>query len=131
MGLKAARKALYYSNLKPQDIDLVIWSGEEIKEYRNWPVGTKVQKELGIENAWSFDMQQRCGTTLVALKVAQDLIRANDGIDNILIASAYRNADLIHYPNPGCAGCITWPQAVPPAWCSAPAPRTRSSPATS
>jgi len=100
MGLKAARKALYYSNLKPQDIDLVIWSGEEIKEYRNWPVGTKVQKELGIENAWSFDMQQRCGTTLVALKVAQDLIRANDGIDNILIASAYRNADLIHYPNP-------------------------------
>src|SRR5512136_206183 len=46
MGLKAARKALYYSGLEPSDIDLVIWSGEEIKEYRNWPVGPKIQKEL-------------------------------------------------------------------------------------
>jgi 3-oxoacyl-[acyl-carrier-protein] synthase-3 len=100
MGLKAARKALYYSRLDPNDIDLVIWSGEEIKEYRNWPVGPKVQKELGLRKAWSFDMQQRCGTTLVALKLARDMIRADDSINNVLIASAYRNSDLIHYPNP-------------------------------
>ena len=99
MGLKAARKAMYYSGLSPDDIDLVIWSGEEIKEYRNWPVGPVVQKELGLERAWSFDMQQRCGTTLVALKLARDMIRADDGINNVLIATAYRNSDLIHYPN--------------------------------
>ncbi len=100
MGLKAARKALYYSRLDPDDIDLVIWSGEEIKEYRNWPVGPKLQKELGLKKAWSFDMQQRCGTTLVALKLARDMIRADDSINNVLIASAYRNSDLIQYPNP-------------------------------
>lgn len=100
MGLKAARKAMYYSRLDPRDIDLVIWSGEEIKEYRNWPVGPKIQKELGLSRAWSFDMQQRCGTTLVALKLARDMIRADETIDNVLIASGYRNADLIHYPNP-------------------------------
>ncbi len=99
MGLKAARKAMYYSGLDASDIDLVIWSGEEIKEYRNWPVGPVIQKELGLERAWSFDMQQRCGTTLVALKLARDMIRADDSINNILIATAYRNADLIHYPN--------------------------------
>jgi 3-oxoacyl-[acyl-carrier-protein] synthase III len=100
MGLKTARKALYQSGLKPSDIDLVIWSGEEIKEYRNWPVGPKIQKELGLKKAWSFDIQQRCGTTLVALKLARDMIRADDRINNILIASGYRNSDLIHYPNP-------------------------------
>jgi 3-oxoacyl-[acyl-carrier-protein] synthase-3 len=100
MGLKAARKAMYYSGLSADDIDLVIWSGEEIKEYRNWPVGPKIQKELGLGRAWSFDMQQRCGTTLVALKLARDMIRADGRIRNILIASGYRNADLIHYPNP-------------------------------
>lgn len=100
MGLKAARKALYYSNLEPDDIDLVIWSGEEIKEFRNWPVGPKIQKELGLNRAWSFDMQQRCGTTLVAFKVARDMIKADDSINNILIGTAYRNSDLIHYPNP-------------------------------
>jgi len=100
MGIKAARKALYYSRLTPSDIDLVIWSGEEIKEYRNWPVGPKIQKELDLNNAWSFDMQQRCGTTLVALKLARDIIRSDHRIHNILIASGYRNSDLIHYPNP-------------------------------
>lgn len=100
MGLKAARKAFYYSGLAPEDIDLVIYSGEEVKEYRNWPVGPKIQKELGLEKAWSFDMQQRCGTTLVALKVARDMIRANKEMNNILVVSGYRNTDLIHYPNP-------------------------------
>ena len=100
MGLKAARKALYYSGLKNQQIDLVIWSGEEIKEYRNWPVGPKIQKELGLKKAWSFDMQQRCGTTLVAFKLARDMIRADERIHNVLIVSGYRNSDLIHYPNP-------------------------------
>lgn len=100
MGVKAARKAMYYAGLAPRDIDLVIWSGEEVKEYRNWPVGPKIQKELGLKNAWSFDMQQRCGTTLVALKLARDMIRADERVHNVLIASGYRNADLIHYPNP-------------------------------
>ena len=100
MGLKAARKALYYSGLKPSDIDLVIWSGEEIKEYRSWPVGPKIQKELGLKKAWSFDMQQRCGTTLVALKLARDMIRADDSIRNVLIVTGYRNSDLIDYQNP-------------------------------
>jgi len=100
MGLKAARKALYYSGLDPDQIDLVIYSGEEVKEYRNWPVGPKIQKELGLKKAWSFDVQQRCGTTLVALKMARDMIRADEDLKNILIVSSYRNSDLIHYPNP-------------------------------
>jgi 3-oxoacyl-[acyl-carrier-protein] synthase-3 len=100
MGLKAARKAFYYSGLKAEEIDLVIWSGEEIKEYRNWPVGPKIQKELGLSKAWSFDMQQRCGTTLVAFKLARDMIRADERIRNVLIVSGYRNSDLIDYPNP-------------------------------
>ena len=87
MGLKAARKALYYSKLEPSDIDLVVWSGEEIKEYRNWPVGPYIQQQLKIEKAWSFDMQQRCGTTIGALKLARDIIRSDPAINNTLIAT--------------------------------------------
>lgn len=100
MGIKAARKALYYAGLGPDDVDLVIYSGEEIKEHRCWPAGIKVQKELGLKRAWAFDLQQRCGTTLVALKLARDLIRANDAINNVLIVTGYRNSDLIDYANP-------------------------------
>ena len=49
MGLKAARKALDCAGLERDQIELVIWSGEEFKEYRNWPVGPKLQKELGLD----------------------------------------------------------------------------------
>jgi 3-oxoacyl-[acyl-carrier-protein] synthase-3 len=104
MGIKAARKALHYAGLAPDQIDLVIWSGEEVKEYRNWPVGPKIQQALGLKKAWCFDMQQRCGTTMVALKLARDMIRADERINHVLIASGYRNADLIHYPN----GRVRW-----------------------
>ena len=100
MGIKAARKALYYSGLDSAEIDLVIWSGEEIKEFRNWPVGPKIQKELDLTKAWSFDIQQRCGTTLVGIKLARDMIRADNRINTVLVVSGYRNSDLIHYPNP-------------------------------
>jgi 3-oxoacyl-[acyl-carrier-protein] synthase-3 len=100
MGLKAARKALFYSALPPEDIQLVIWCGEEVKEYRSWPAGPKIQKELGLRNAWSFDMQQRCGTSLVALKLARDMIRADESIRNVLVVMGYRNSDLIDYRNP-------------------------------
>ncbi len=100
MGIKAARTALRASGLDPRQIDLVIWSGEEVKEYRNWPAGPKIQKELGLTRAWSFDMQQRCGTTLVALKLAKEMIRADAGMRHILIVSGYRNSDLIDYGNP-------------------------------
>jgi 3-oxoacyl-[acyl-carrier-protein] synthase-3 len=97
MGLRASRKALYYSGLKPEDIDLVIWSGEEYKEYRSWPVGPKLQKELGLKKAWSFDIQQRCGTTVAAIKLARDMIRGDSSIKNILIATGYCNSDLVDY----------------------------------
>ncbi|MBU2551618.1 MAG: 3-oxoacyl-ACP synthase [Proteobacteria bacterium] len=100
MGLKAARKVMFCADMDPDQIDLVIWSGEEVKEYRNWPVGPKIQKELGLRRAWSFDIQQRCGTTLAALKLARDMIRGDDDIRNILIVTGYRNADLIDYANP-------------------------------
>ena len=100
MGIKAARKALYYSGLDSSEIDLVIWSGEEIKEFRSWPVGPKIQKDLDLTKAWSFDMQQRCGTTLVGMKLARDMIRADERINTVLVATGYRNSDLIHYPNP-------------------------------
>ncbi len=97
MGIKAARKAMYYAGLRSEDIDLVIWSGEEIKEYRSWPSGPKVQKELGLKKAWSFDMQQRCGTTVAAMMMARNMIRADKSIKNVLIATGYRNSDLIDY----------------------------------
>ena len=99
MGIKAARKALYYSGLAPERHrpgDLERGRGQGIPQLA---CGPENSERVGLHRAWSFDMQQRCGTTLVALKLARDMIRADDKLKNILVVSGYRNSDLIHYPN--------------------------------
>lgn len=100
MGVKAARKALDKANLNPKKIDLIIYIGEEHKEYPIWTAGIKLQQEIGAVNAWAFDVALRCGTTIMALKTAKAMMLADEAISTVLLAGGYRNVDLIDYENP-------------------------------
>ncbi|MFC4767475.1 3-oxoacyl-ACP synthase [Effusibacillus consociatus] len=100
MGIWAAEKALQKGNVDPASIDLVIYIGEEHKEYPLWTAGIKLQQAIGAVNAWAFDVQQRCGTMVMALKVAKDMMLADPEIQTVLLAGGYRNSDLIDYTNP-------------------------------
>ncbi|WP_066295027.1 3-oxoacyl-ACP synthase [Bacillus sp. FJAT-29937] len=100
MGIRAAKKAINKANLDPMSIDLVIYIGEEHKEYPLWTAGIKLQKEVGALNAWAFDVALRCGTTVMALKVAKNMMIADPSINTVLLAGGYRNGDFIDYQNP-------------------------------
>ncbi|MDE5412534.1 3-oxoacyl-ACP synthase [Alkalihalobacterium chitinilyticum] len=100
MGIYAARKALEKGNIDPKDIDLVIYIGEEHKEYPLWTAGIMLQREVGATNAWAFDVALRCGTTIMAMKVAKDMMLADPSIQTVLLAGGYRNVDFIDYTNP-------------------------------
>lgn len=98
-GVEASRVALERGGVDPEDVDLVIWAGEEYKEHPIITAGIKLQHEVGARNAWAFDISQRCGTMIVGLKLAKDMIIANDDINVVLVAAGYRNCDLINYQN--------------------------------
>lgn len=100
MGIIAANKAIAKAGIDPMEIDLVIYIGEEHKEYPLWTAGIKLQEEVGALNAWAFDVALRCGTTVMALKVAKSLMIADPGIRTVLLAGGYRNVDFIDYENP-------------------------------
>jgi 3-oxoacyl-[acyl-carrier-protein] synthase-3 len=100
MGIWAAEQALSKGNVNPAEIDLVIYIGEEHKEYPLWTAGIKLQEAVGAVNAWAFDVQQRCGTMVMALKVAKDMMIADPAINTVLLAGGYRNSDFIDYTNP-------------------------------
>lgn len=100
MGIKAAKKAIAKAGIDPLEIDLVIYIGEEHKEYPLWTAGIKLQEEVGAKNAWAFDVALRCGTTIMALKVAKDMMCADANINTVLLAGGYRNVDFIDYENP-------------------------------
>lgn len=100
MGIIAAKQAIAKAGIDPLEIDLVIYIGEEHKEYPLWTAGIKLQEEVGAYNAWAFDVALRCGTTVMALKVAKNMMIADPDIKTVLLAGGYRNVDFIDYENP-------------------------------
>jgi 3-oxoacyl-[acyl-carrier-protein] synthase III len=100
MGIIAAKQAIEKAGINPLEIDVVIYIGEEHKEYPLWTAGIKLQEEVGALNAWAFDVALRCGTTVMALKVAKSLMMADTTINTVLLAGGYRNVDFIDYQNP-------------------------------
>jgi len=100
MGVWAAREALADAGISPEEIDLVIYIGEEHKEYPVWTAALRLQEAIGARRAWAFDMALRCSTALAGLKIAKHMISADDSIRTVLLAGGYRNVDLIDYSNP-------------------------------
>lgn len=100
MGIQAAKDCLKKTGIDPKEIDLIIYVGEEHKEYLLWTSGIKLQYEIGAVNAWAFDMALRCGTTIAAMKIAKDMMKSDPKINTVLIAGGYRNVDFINYKNP-------------------------------
>ncbi|MHA1770414.1 MAG: 3-oxoacyl-ACP synthase [Candidatus Thorarchaeota archaeon] len=99
MGVKAAKVAIERAGIDPaRDIDLVIWAGEVYAEHPMVTYGIKLQHEVGATRAWAFDVNQRCGTFVVAMLLAKVLMWTQ-GYRRVLIASGYRNCDLIDYTN--------------------------------
>lgn len=97
MGVRAAEVALTDAGVSASDIDVVISINEEHKDYPVWTSGIKLAHDLGATRAWAYDLGQKCGTAVLALKQARDLIVADDSVNTVLIAGGYRNCDLIDY----------------------------------
>lgn len=99
MGLRAARAALSDAGIGPDDVDVVISINEEYKEYPVWTSGIKLAHDLGAQRAYAFDIGQKCGTGVLGLRLAADMLKAG-GARTILVAGGYRNADLVDYRDP-------------------------------
>lgn len=100
MALWAAQDALAQTNVKPQDIDVVLCTTEEWKEYPLWTAGIKLAYDLGATRAWAIDVQMRCATTMATLKMAKSMMLSDPEINTILIAGGYRNGDFVDFGNP-------------------------------
>lgn len=100
MAIWAAQDCLSKTDIKPEEIDLVLCTTEEWKEYLLWTAGIKLAYEIGATRAWAIDVQMRCGTTIAALKMVRDMMTADPDINTVLIAGGYRNCDLINFKNP-------------------------------
>ncbi len=97
MGAKAALDALRRTGLDPKEIDVILCMGEEWKEYPLTTSALYIQDKIGAVNAWGIDLANRCCTTCSTIKIAKDMLQADDDIKTILIAGGYRNGDFVDY----------------------------------
>jgi 3-oxoacyl-[acyl-carrier-protein] synthase III len=100
MALWAAQDAFAQTSIQPADVDLVLCTTEEWKEYPLWTAGIKLAYDLGARHAWAIDVQMRCATTMATLKVAKAMMLSDPDINTVLVAGGYRNSDFIDYTNP-------------------------------
>jgi 3-oxoacyl-[acyl-carrier-protein] synthase-3 len=113
MGVKAGLDCLKRFNYDPKKIDVILCIGEEWKEYPLTTSGIYIQDKIGATNAWAIDVQQRCCTQVAAMKMAKDILIADDDVNSVMVVGGYRNCDLVDYSNPrmsmmynlGAGGC--------------------------
>lgn len=97
MGAKAALDCLRKTGTDPMDIDIIISIGEEWKEYPLTTTALYIQERIGAWNAWGVDVQNRCSTAVTAMKIASDILVADEEAKIVLIAGGYRNGDFLDY----------------------------------
>ncbi len=97
MGALAALDALRNTGVDPKEIDVILSVTEEWKEYPLTTSALYIQDRIGATNAWGIDLQNRCCTTVSALKMAKDMLIADDDIKMIMVVGGYRNGDFVDY----------------------------------
>jgi len=101
MAVKAARQAFHKADgVRPEDVDLVLWTGEEYKDYIAQTASIRLQEEVGCKNAWAFDLVGQGITTVLGLRIARDMMIGDQRINTVLLAGGTRNVDLVDYTNP-------------------------------
>jgi len=97
MGALAALDCLKNTGVDPKEIDVILCIGEEWKEYPLTTSALYIQDRIGAVNAWGIDVQNRCCTSVSAMKIAKDMLLADDDINMIMVVGGYRNGDYLDY----------------------------------
>lgn len=97
MAYKAAMDCLNKTKIDPKEIDVILDITEEWKEYPLTTSALYVQGKIGAVNAWGIDVQNRCCTAISAMKIAKDLMLADEDINTVMVVGGYRNIDYVDY----------------------------------
>jgi 3-oxoacyl-[acyl-carrier-protein] synthase-3 len=101
MAIKAARKAIDRAGIDPMDIDVVLCTTEEWREYLLWTTAIDLAWEVGARKAWGVDLHTRCATTIAALKMARSLMADDRSINTILVGGGYAISHFIDLSDVG------------------------------
>jgi 3-oxoacyl-[acyl-carrier-protein] synthase III len=99
LSVRAAEALLEESGVDPLDVDVVMYFGSMWKDYAVWQVSPLIAHRLGATRAYAVEYDNvSCGTP-VALRLARDMLLAEDELRTILVVAACRESYLLDYAN--------------------------------
>ena len=99
LSVRAAESLLEQSGAAPGEIDVVMYFGSTWKDYAVWQAAPWIAHRIGASNAYAVEYDNvSCGTP-VALRMARDMLLAEDELRTMLIVAACRESYLLDYAN--------------------------------
>ncbi|HXH95703.1 MAG TPA: 3-oxoacyl-ACP synthase, partial [Gaiellaceae bacterium] len=99
LSVRAAEGLLSEQGLDPETIDVVMYYGSMWKDYGVWQAAPWIAHRLGASRAYAIEYDNvSCGTP-VALRVARDMLLAEEELQTMLVVAACRESYLLDYAN--------------------------------
>jgi 3-oxoacyl-[acyl-carrier-protein] synthase III len=99
LSVRAAEALLEETGTDPVSIDVVMYFGSMWKDYAVWQAAPWIAHRIGASRAYAVEYDNvSCGTP-VALRIARDMLRAEDELRSILVVAACRESYLLDYGN--------------------------------
>lgn len=95
LGIKAVEKLLERTGTKPEEVDLLICATSN-PDYRFPSTGSVIAHNLGLKNAYAYDIQAACAGFLVALEDGSAYIRS--GLrKKVVVVAAEKMSSMTNY----------------------------------
>jgi 3-oxoacyl-[acyl-carrier-protein] synthase-3 len=99
LSVRAAERLLAETGTDPESLDVVMYYGSMWKDYAVWQVAPWIAHRIGASRAYAVEYDNvSCGTP-VALRVARDMLLAEDELQTMLVVAACRESYLVDYAN--------------------------------
>ena len=99
MSVAAASALLEEQGVDPDSIECVLYFGSMWKDYAVWQAAPWIAHRIGATKAYAVEYDNvSCGTP-VALRIARDMLLAEDELQRVLVVAACRESYLLDYAN--------------------------------
>ncbi len=98
LATQAARPLL--AAVDARDVGALIYFGSAHKDYYLWSAAPKIAHNLGLDQAFTFELMNTSAAGPIALRVARDMLAADASLRAVLLAGASRESSVINYRNP-------------------------------
>jgi 3-oxoacyl-[acyl-carrier-protein] synthase III len=99
LSVRAAEALLEEAEVDPEQLDVVMYYGSMWKDYAVWQAAPWIAHRIGASRAFAVEYDNVSAGTPVALRIARDMLLAEDDLQTVLVVAACRESYLLDYGN--------------------------------